>query len=119
MSTLLRGVEPEEFLQRLYELRRREADHSAQSNRNPYGLLPGEDPASPYPEDAVHWATVYRELTSFKESVLRQYREQQDRLSESTEAELRYDEEGLQVELDRLLLHLRYWEERRDRLGRT
>jgi hypothetical protein len=106
-------MERDEFLQRLYELRRREAEHSAQSSRNPHGLLPGEDPASPYSEDAVHWATIYRELITFKESVLREYPEPQDRLSESTEAELRHDEEGLQVELERLRLHLRYWEERR------
>lgn len=106
-------MEPEEFLQRLSELRRREAEHSAQSNRNPHGLLPGEDPASPYPEDAIHWATIYRELITFKESLLRQYREQQDRLAEPIEAELRHDEDGLQVELERLRLHLGYWEERR------
>jgi hypothetical protein len=29
-------------------------------------LLPGEDPAAVHPDDAFHWAQVYRELTEFK-----------------------------------------------------
>jgi len=29
-------------------------------------LLPGEDPKASHPEDAFHWAQVYRELTEFK-----------------------------------------------------
>jgi hypothetical protein len=29
-------------------------------------LLPGEDPAAGHPDDALHWAQVYRELVEFK-----------------------------------------------------
>jgi hypothetical protein len=29
-------------------------------------LLPGEDPAAAHPDDALHWAQVYRELSEFK-----------------------------------------------------
>jgi hypothetical protein len=28
--------------------------------------LPGEDPAASHPDDAFHWAQVYRELSEFK-----------------------------------------------------
>ena len=33
-------------------------------------LLDGEDPATPYPEDAEHWVAVYQELASFCEWLL-------------------------------------------------
>jgi hypothetical protein len=33
-------------------------------------LLPGEDPTADHPDDAFHWAQVYRELTEFKNRVL-------------------------------------------------
>lgn len=75
-------------------------------------MLPGEDPASPYLEDAQHWAGVYGELVAFKEAVVNQFQVKQGQLSPEAEAELHRDETGLRAELQRLRLHLRYWEER-------
>jgi hypothetical protein len=103
-------LESDEFLQRLEELSRREAARSEQTG-SPNRLLPGEDPASPYPEEAQQWVAVYRDLVGFKEAVVRLFQDKQERLPPA-EVELEKDEQGLQEELERLRLHLRYWEER-------
>jgi hypothetical protein len=41
-------------------------DKAAKDQVDDQRLLPGEDPAATHPDDAVHWAQVYRELTEFK-----------------------------------------------------
>lgn len=105
-------LDTDEFLRRLEELRRRE-DARWNEQRNSYRLLPGEDPASPYPEDAGHWSSVYRELVTFKEQVVGQVQAEQEGRSPAAAAELHNDELALRVELERLRLHLQYWEERR------
>ncbi|HEY8811417.1 MAG TPA: hypothetical protein VIO86_02885 [Candidatus Dormibacteraeota bacterium] len=33
-------------------------------------LLPGEDPTAGHPDDALHWAQVYRELVEFKNGAI-------------------------------------------------
>jgi hypothetical protein len=33
-------------------------------------LLPGEHPTASHPDDALHWAQVYRELVEFKNSTI-------------------------------------------------
>lgn len=110
-------MDTDEFLRRLEELRQGEAARSEDSSR-PYRLLPGEDPASPYPGDAQQWASVYGELIRFKEQVVRQFEaKQQEQLSQAAEAELDKDEQGLRAELERLRLHLRYWEERQQNVA--
>lgn len=103
-------MDTDEFLRRLEELRQREAARSEDSSR-PY-------PASPYPGDAQQWASVYGELIRFKEQVVRQFEaKQQEQLSQAAEAELDKDEQGLRAELERLRLHLRYWEERQQNVA--
>jgi hypothetical protein len=104
-------LDTDEFLRRLEELRRREAARS-EGQGSSYRLLPGEDPASAYPEDAGHWASVYRELVTFKEELIRLLQGKQESLSPAAASELHNDEEGLGAELERLRLHLQYWEER-------
>lgn len=104
-------METDEFLQRLDELCRRQAER-AELLAHPQRLLPGEDPGSPHPDDAEEWAGVYRELVTFKEGVIRQVRSRAH-LSQVAEAEAHRDEEVLQTELERLRLHLHYWDERR------
>ena len=101
---------PDEFLRRLEEFRQAEAARSEEQSSS-YQLLPGEDPASPYPEDAQQWATVYRELVNFKDELVGQLQAKQEALSPAASAELHKDEVALQAELDRLRLHLQYWEE--------
>ena len=55
-------MDTDEFLRCVNEIRQRESTRSEGNSTNPYRLLPGEDPATPYPEDAQHWAAVYEEL---------------------------------------------------------
>jgi hypothetical protein len=75
-------------------------------------LLEGEDPESPYLEDAQHWASVYGELLSFKEDLLSTARQRLARMSEgSAKKEVTgTDVQILEVERDRLRRRLDFWE---------
>ena len=94
------------------EIRQRAPARTEGNSSNPYRLLPGEDPATPYPEDAQHWAAVYDELVDFKQQLIVQLKAKQDEVTPPAAAELHKDEVDFQAELERLQLHLRYWEER-------
>jgi hypothetical protein len=91
-------------------LERQEADRTR--------LLAGEDPATPYPEDAAHWAGVYSELVGFKNDLLERLREDRKVLSEAAMTELERDENLLRLELERLKLRLSFWETRKEELAR-
>ena len=80
-------------------------------------LLAGEDPNSPYPDDAEHWSGVYAELVGFKNDLLERLSQDRKLLSEAAMAELERDENLLRVELERLKLRLTYWETRREELS--
>jgi hypothetical protein len=80
-------------------------------------LLAGEDPSSPYAEDAVHWTGVYSELVGFKNDLLHRLSEDRKVLSDAAMAELERDENLLRMELERLKLRLSYWETRREELS--
>ena len=45
-------------------------EKAAKDSVDPGRLLPGEDPKATHPDDALHWAQVYRELTEFKNRVI-------------------------------------------------
>ena len=77
-------------------------------------LLEGEDPDTPYLEDAQHWASVYGELLSFKEDLLATARQRLARMSEgSAKKEVTgTDVQILEVERDRLRRRLDFWEVR-------
>jgi hypothetical protein len=81
-------------------------------------LLTGEDPNSPYPEDASHWAGVYAELVGFKDDLLERLSEDRKVLSEAAMTELERDENLLRLELARLKLRLSFWQTRQEELGR-
>lgn len=98
-------------MQSLDELCRREA--TSPKADVPLRLLPGENPASPYPEDGEHWAGVYHELVTFKEGLIQQVQAAWEDVSPEARAEIERDVSVLQVELERLKLHLLFWEERR------
>ena len=77
-------------------------------------LLDGEDPDTPYAEDAQHWAGVYGELLSFKEDLLATARQRLARMSE-TQAKKEVtgtDVQILEAERDRLRRRLQFWEGR-------
>jgi hypothetical protein len=80
-------------------------------------LLAGEDPNTPYRDDAVHWAGVYAELVGFKNDLLERLTEDRKLLSAAARTELERDENMLRVELERLKLRLSYWEMRREQLS--
>jgi hypothetical protein len=77
-------------------------------------LLEGEDPDSPYAEDAQHWAGVYGELLSFKEDLLATARQRLARMSESQAKKevTGTDVQILEAERDRLRRRLEFWEHR-------
>jgi hypothetical protein len=77
-------------------------------------LLDGEDPDTPYADDAQHWAGVYGELLSFKEDLLATARQ---RLARMSDAQAKKEVTGtdvqiLEAERDRLRRRLQFWESR-------
>jgi hypothetical protein len=83
-------------------------------------LLEGEDPTSTLTEDAEHWISVYRELISYKESLLDTSAEQMDDLKhvESMGEVSEIDGVILAAELERFRRRLSFWQERLDELRR-
>jgi hypothetical protein len=90
-------------------LERQEADRGR--------LLDGEDPDSPYPEDASHWTSVYSELVAFKNDLLERLSQDRKLLSEAAMTELERDENLLRLELARLKLRLTFWQTRHEELS--
>jgi hypothetical protein len=80
-------------------------------------LLAGEDPETPYHEDAVHWAGVYSELVGFKNDLLERLTQDRKLLSQAAMTELERDENQLRLELDRLKLRLSFWETKKEELA--
>jgi hypothetical protein len=91
-------------------LERQEADRER--------LLPGEDPETPYPEDASHWTRVYSELVAFKDDLLKRLTQDRKLLSDAAMTELERDENLLRLELARLKLRLSFWKTRHEELTR-
>ena len=81
-------------------------------------LLAGEDPNTPYRDDAMHWTGVYSELVGFKNDLLTRLNQDRQLLSDAARTELERDENLLRVELERLKLRLSFWEARREELSR-
>jgi hypothetical protein len=100
----------EDVLSRLRDLAQKQAELSG-IQVNPSVLLPGEDPQSPHADDATHWASVYRELINSKEAIVRKIREEKAGLPAEAEPELDRDVQISELELERLRLHLGYWED--------
>jgi hypothetical protein len=107
---------PDHLLHRARKLASDQADLEHQE-ADRERLLAGEDPGTPYQEDAVHWAGVYSELVGFKNDLLERLSEDRKVLSEAAMAELERDENLLRLELDRLKLRLSFWETRKEELA--
>jgi hypothetical protein len=76
-------------------------------------LLPGEKPASRHPEDALHWAEVYRELCDFKERALERIAIESIALGAEARKEIEAtDLIVLRVERDRFRRRAEFWRER-------
>ena len=89
-----------------------EQERAEGRKNDPLRLLPGEDPDSPYREDAEHWVEVYRELVETKSGILAKLREDRRGLDPAGQAELSHDDRVLQIELERLRVRLAAWEQR-------
>lgn len=79
----------------------------------PLRLLPGEDPATPYLEEAEHWEAVYRELEHFIESLAEELPQAKEAPPDQPSLEHDEDERLWQVKLQDLRAHRHYWEHRR------
>jgi len=80
---------------------------------DPDRLLPGEDPDSTEPEDAIDWVAVYRELLSFKEQVLGVTRRYAADGRPEVASELESsDLPLLEAEMQRLERRLAFWGEK-------
>ena len=107
---------PDDLLHKAREVAREQAKvERQQADRD--RLLAGEDPETPYHEDAVHWAGVYSELVGFKNDLLERLSEDRKLLSEAAMTELERDENQLRLELDRLKLRLSFWEAKKEELS--
>jgi hypothetical protein len=81
-------------------------------------LLEGEDPATPYLEDAAHWVTVYSELLSVKRELVGVSEERLPELPKEARHELAStDLVVLDAEMKRFSRRLAYWRERCVELG--
>jgi hypothetical protein len=106
---------PEDLLKRAQRLATEQARLEKQE-ADGERLLAGEDPNTPYREDAVHWAGVYAELVGFKNDLLERLNQDRQLLSDAAKTELERDENLLRMELERLKLRLGFWEMRREEL---
>jgi hypothetical protein len=83
-------------------------------------LLPGENPLTPYAEDAIHWTRVYGELIRYKDQMLVVLDAQVRRASEPARADLEdIDVQLMQGQRRRYQRRLQFWQERaRELAGR-
>ena len=76
-------------------------------------LLPGENPTSEHPDDALHWAQVYRELCEFKNRAVDRLVVDAVGLGDAARQEIEStDLVVLRAERDRFLRRAGYWRDR-------
>jgi hypothetical protein len=104
-------MDREEFIRKSEALGRRQEELGGRRTRVDH-MQPGEDPEHAAPEDAGHWAAVYRELTEFKREMLAGVEGMMKAAGDpAVEDELFHDREILRSELERLELHEAFWSE--------
>ena len=89
-------------------------ERAGEAAADPDRLLPGEDPASPYPDDAQKWVEVYEELLRFKKRLLGVAEETLSELHDKPARREVVDTERivLQAEVDRFQRRLSFWQRR-------
>jgi hypothetical protein len=81
--------------------------------------LPGEDPAARHPDDAFHWAQVYRELGEFKNRTIDRIVIDAVGLGDVARKEVEStDLVVLRAERDRFLRRAEFWRDRYLKLSR-
>ena len=87
---------------------------------DPDRLLDGEDPQTPYVDDAQHWIEVYRELLDFKDRVLETADQELAQMGPQARFEVRdTDLVVLKAEKDRLRRRFDFWRDRHQELAAT
>jgi len=91
-----------------------DVDQIAEDLVDPQRRLPGEidSETSPLLEDAQHWLQVYRELLTFKRTMLRTAEVHKEGAPEPVVDEVHNDQVLLRAELNRLEQRQRFWEMR-------
>ena len=74
--------------------------------------LPGEDPTSPYVEDAIHWIRVYDELLMFKQRLIQHIDEELQVASPIVAREGGVDRGLLVAQAGRYEMRLAFWRRR-------
>ena len=80
-------------------------------------LLPGESSSmrSSDPRDVDHWITVYSELVSFKEKILRDIGAQREKVADEGRLEVQHDDMIFRREYMRLVGRLNFWRTEKER----
>lgn len=105
-------MESEDFIRKSEALGRRQEELGGRRTRVDH-MQPGEDPNYAHPEEAEHWAAVYRELMNFKRELLGELERMTNTTDDPAVAdELGQDRDILLAELERLELHHAFWMER-------
>jgi hypothetical protein len=93
---------------------------AARRSLDPDRQLPGENLDSSDPEDAAHWARVYRELMETKQILAGDLKAAFKEVSEAARAELEtVDMVMIKVQLDRFQRRFAYWSGRQEALQST
>jgi hypothetical protein len=82
-------------------------------------LLPGEDPATQYEDDARHWVVVYSELLKTKTKLLDSLLQEIERAGDpAVTDELDRDQAIMLSEIDRFNRRIQFWQQRERSLRR-
>ena len=94
-------------------------ERAGEEAADPDRLLPGEDPATPYRDDAEKWVEVYDELLSFKNRLLDVAEDALQGLHDKPARRevIETDRMVLQAEVDRFHRRLSFWQRRLTELG--
>lgn len=82
-------------------------------------LLDGEDPATPYADDAEHWVRVYAELLDYKKQVMDISREAIEEMDRRAAREIQVtDMQVIATEAERFGRRLEFWRRRMEELSK-
>ncbi|MBV8194718.1 MAG: hypothetical protein JOY80_04245 [Candidatus Dormibacteraeota bacterium] len=84
---------------------------------DPAEPLPGEDPDSPFLDDAIHWISVYSELLSLKRQLLQRADQVLVGAQADTEREADADRDLLSRQAERYRRRLEFWRRRAKELA--
>jgi len=84
---------------------------------HPVRLLDGEDPQTPFAQDARQWVTVYEQLFHFRSELLTGTRARIGTMLPAAQKELKDELAIMLRESERLYERLRFWQLRAERLS--